>query len=80
MTGLQRQLPNLQVDISCFKISFTNIFEMKGRASYSSSSSGKLAVEYFLKNSSVLHAAGMAKPPQPSLTEQGERTRYSRLC
>ena len=72
--------PTCRVDISCFKISFPNIFEMKGRASCSSNSSGKLAVEYVLKNSSVLHAAGMAKPPQPSLTEQGERTRYSGLC
>ena len=53
---------------------------MKGRASCSSSSSSKLAVEYVLKNSSVLHAAGMAKPPQPSLTEQGESTKYYGLC
>ena len=51
----------------CAQISFTNNFEAKVRPSCWSSSNGKLAVQYVLRNSSVLHAAYMAKPAQPSL-------------
>ena len=59
----------------CAQISFTNNFEAKVRPSCWSSSNGKLAVQYVLRNSSVLHAAYMAKPAQPSLNEQGEHAR-----
>ena len=61
--GLQLQLPNLQAGLYCLpSISFTNIFETKDRPSYRSSSSGKLAVEYVLRNPPVLYEADMAKP------------------
>ena len=52
-----------------------NNFEAKARHSYRSSSSGKLDVQYVLMNSSVLHAAYMAKPAYSSLIEQGEHAR-----
>ena len=52
-----------------------NNFEAKARHSYRSSSSAKLAVQYVLMNSSVLHAAYMAKPAYSSLIEQGEHAR-----
>ena len=58
--------PNRRVDIACLQIAFTNIFEAKVRPSCRSRSSGKLAIEYVLGNSSVVHAAYMAS--------------YSRLC
>ena len=45
-----------------------------------SSSSSKLDVEYVLGKSPGLHAGDIANPAQPSLTEQGEHTRLSRLC
>ena len=44
-----------------------------------SRSSGKLAIEYVLRNSSVVRAAYTAKLAQPSLTKQGEHARYSGL-
>ena len=59
----------------CAQISFANNFEAKVRPSCWSSSNGKLAVQYVLRNSSVLHAVYMAKPAQPSLNEQGEHAR-----
>ena len=61
--GLQLQLPNPQAGLYCVpSISFTNIFETKDRPSYRSSSSGKLAIEYVLRNPPVLNEADMAKP------------------
>ena len=64
-----------RVDIACLHILFTNNFEAKARPSYRSSSSGKLAVQYVLRNLSVLHRVYMAKPALSSLTEQGEHAR-----
>ena len=71
--------PICRVDIACLEILFTNIYEAKIRPSCRSSSSGKLAIEYVSRNSFVIHAAYMAKPAQPTLTEQGEHARYFRL-
>ena len=75
-----QSFPTCKVDIACLQISFTNIFETKVRHSCWSGSRGKLAVEYVLRNSPVIHTADMAKPGKPSLTEQGKHARYSRLC